>query len=137
MTGYERIRAVLDGRRPDRVPTMLHAFMPAAAEADITMREYRTSAAAIAKAHISFARKYDLDGILMDIDTCVEASVMGVPVDYPEHEPARVTGAASSDIDALLEMMDPHKLASSERVQVSLEAVRLMKREDVYKRQAQ
>ena len=30
MNGYERVRAAVEGRRPDRVPVMLHNFLMAA-----------------------------------------------------------------------------------------------------------
>ena len=33
MNGCERIRAAVEGRRPDRVPVMLHNFLMAADEA--------------------------------------------------------------------------------------------------------
>lgn len=128
MTGYERIKAVLEGRKPDRVPMMLHNFMAAAREAGISMEEYRSSPENIARVHLAMARKYGLDGVLMDIDTCMEASAIGVPVDYPREEPARVTGPLSDDIKRLMEAMEPEKLLKSERIKISTEAVHLLKR---------
>ena len=107
MTGYERIMTVLKGGKADRIPLMLHSFMPAAAEAGFTMAEYRSSAKNMAASHLIFARKYGLDGILLDVDTCMEAGAIGVPVDFPKDGPARVTGPASADIGELLEMMSP------------------------------
>ncbi len=127
MNGLERIKTVLDGKQADMPPIMLHNFMPAASELGMTMEQYRTSPENIAKAHITMARKYSLDGILLDIDTCMEASAIGVPVDYPEDEPARVTGPASNDIHALMEMMDPDKLMKCDRIQIMLEAVSLIR----------
>ena len=47
MNGYERVRAAVEGRRPDRVPVML------------------------------------------EMDTAVMAGALGVPVAFPEEEPAR------------------------------------------------
>ena len=41
MTGKQRIEAVLRGERPDRVPVMLHNFLMAAREAGYTQRQYR------------------------------------------------------------------------------------------------
>ncbi|MCK7468641.1 MAG: hypothetical protein MZU91_11380 [Desulfosudis oleivorans] len=36
MNGYRRVRAALEGARPDRVPVMLHNFLMAAREAGFT-----------------------------------------------------------------------------------------------------
>ncbi|HPJ02919.1 MAG TPA: uroporphyrinogen decarboxylase family protein [Candidatus Limiplasma sp.] len=129
MTGYERIITTLKGGTADRVPMMLHSFMAAANEAGYTMEEYRSDPQKIADAHIRFAEKYSTDGILLDIDTCMEASAIGVPTDYPEHEPARVTGPLSSDVSTLLDAMKPEKLLHSKRVDINLKAVRLIKRQ--------
>jgi MtaA/CmuA family methyltransferase len=129
MTGYERIMKTLKGETADRVPLMLHGFMPAAAEAGFTMHDYRSSPKNMAKAHLDFARKYGLDGIWLDVDTCILAGVIGVPLDFPVDSPARVTGPASEDLDELLEMMDPKKLHSAERINIVREAVRIMKKE--------
>ncbi len=128
MTGFERIDAVFRGEKPDRTPSMLHCFMPAAKEFGITMEEYRSSPENIADAHIAMARKYHLDGLLLDIDTCVEAAAIGVPTDYPEDIVARVTGPLSDDLDVLIEEMSPDKLLQSDRVKIMLEAVHIAKK---------
>jgi uroporphyrinogen decarboxylase len=113
----------------DKVPLMLHSFMPAAAEAGFTLSEYRNSAGNMAASHLNFARKYGLDGILLDVDTCMEAGAIGVPIDFPEDGPARVKGPASDNIDELLEMMTPEKLRTYDRIKIQLEAVEIMKKE--------
>ncbi len=127
MNGYDRIMTTLGGGQADRTPMMLHSFMTAAWEAGYTMEQYRSDPVKIADAHVRFAEKYGMDGILVDIDTCMEASAIGVPVDYPMHEPARAIRSLSSDIGALQRAMDPEKLAASSRVQINLEAVRRIK----------
>lgn len=127
MNGYERISAVLDGKQPDRTPMMLHCFMTAAGEVGYSMGQYRSDAHKVAQTHLAFAEKYHMDGILMDIDTCMEADAIGVPVDFPDHEPARVTGPLSTDKKALLAAMQPEKLLQNRRIDTALESVRLMK----------
>jgi uroporphyrinogen decarboxylase len=129
MTGYERINTTLKGNKADKVPLMLHSFMPAAAEAGFTLTEYRNSARNMADSHLKFARKYGLDGILLDVDTCMEAGAIGVPIDFPADGPARVTGPASDNIEELLEMMTPEKLRKYDRIKIQLEAVGIMKKE--------
>jgi uroporphyrinogen decarboxylase len=129
MNGYERIRTTLNGGAADKTPLMLHSFMPAAAEAGFTMEEYRSSAGNMARAHLQFARKYGLDGILLDVDTCMEAGAVGVPIDFPPDGPARVSGPAADTIEELIEMMTPEKLHAYDRIKIQLEAVGIMKKE--------
>jgi uroporphyrinogen decarboxylase len=129
MNGYERISAAFSGIKTDRVPVMLHNFMPAAAESGMTMKEYREDPKNIAKAHLAMARKYGLDGILVDVDTCILASAIGVPVDYPVNLPARTIGHISNDIDEIIDAMDPQKVYQSDRIKIILDAINIMKNE--------
>lgn len=125
MTGYQRINAVLHKEKVDRVPTILDCIMPAAREYGITMEECRSDPRKIADCEIAYARKYDLDGLLMDIDTCVEADAIGVPVDYPLDTVARVTGPISDDLDRVIDAITVDKLLKSDRIQIMLEAVNI------------
>ena len=89
MTGRERIAKALKGEKPDKIPIMLHNFMPAAREAGISMKEYRENPKEIARAFIESVEKYRYDGVLVDIDTVTLAGACGVPIDFPEDDPAR------------------------------------------------
>lgn len=128
MNGKERIEAVLSGRWPDKRPVMIHNFMMAAREYGITMAEYRFDPEKIAKAHIQAVEKYQLDGVFLDIDTATTAGAMGVPVEYPDDEPARCVSR-----HPLLESIDmvgdlPNvKVANNHGVQIWVEACRLLK----------
>ncbi|MGM0489000.1 MAG: uroporphyrinogen decarboxylase family protein [Planctomycetota bacterium] len=123
MNGYQRIMAALHGRQPDAVPIMLHNFMPAAREAGYSMRAYRTSAAAIAKTFIQAVETYEYDGIVVDVDTATLAEAVGVPVDFPEDEPARCRTGCLRDPREVSELPPPN-IASHPRVQIWMEAVR-------------
>ena len=125
MNGYERSMAALTGKPRDRVPVMLHNFMMAAREARITMRQYRESARAIADCFIATVERYDVDGLLVDVDTAVLAGAVGVPIDFPEDEPARCAGPAIDDLARVSDLAEVD-LANDERVQTWLEAVRLL-----------
>jgi len=125
MNGYERINKVLCGEKPDRVPMMLHSFQPAAKEYGLTQAQYRSNAQAISDSHIAYAEKYGLDGILIDVDTCIEADAIGVCVDYPENVPARIESGLGMDIDSIRKVLDPKCLYNSKRVDTVLESVRL------------
>jgi len=126
MNGHQRVTAALQGNWPDKRPVMLHNFMPAAREAGMTQAEYRASAENIATAHIRAAEKYDLDGVLIDVDTATVAAALGVPTDYPEDEPARCHGAMLAELEAVGDL-GPVDLCRAECVMAWVEACRLVK----------
>ena len=78
MTGYERIKAALSGKKPDKTPIMLHNFMMAVNEAGYTMEQYRNNPKIIAECFIRAVEKYQYDGIVVDIDTVTLAGACGV-----------------------------------------------------------
>jgi len=127
MNGYQRIQAVLKGEWPDRRPVMLHNFMAAAREAGMTQAQYRSSPENIARAHIEAAERYDLDGVLIDVDTATMAGALGVPVDYPEDEPARCHGQLLTRLADIGRLM-PVDISKNERIAIWLEACRLVKK---------
>ncbi len=122
MNGCERVLAAMNGRQVDRIPVMLHNFMMAAREAGISMRQYRRDAAAIAGSFARAVETYDYDAVVMDIDTTVLAGAVGVPVDYPEDEPARCCGAMLGSLDQVRDLTDVD-LTRDAAVQTALEAV--------------
>lgn len=128
MNGYERITAALAGEPTGATPVMLHNFMMAAREAGLSMREFRSDPRQIARAFRESVERYGYDGIMVDIDTATLAAAVGVPVEYPEDEPAVCRGARLASLSEL-DRLPPPDVATSERVQVWVEAVRLLKRE--------
>ncbi len=125
MNGRERIMAALRGEQPDRIPVMLHNFMMAAEEAEFSQAQYRSDPKLIAQSFIQAVEKYDYDGILVDIDTATLAGAVGVPVDYPDDEPARCIGACLDDLSSVSELPSPD-VGKDEHIQIWLEAVRLL-----------
>lgn len=89
MNGYERIKGALNNKKTDTVPIMLHNFLMAAEEAGYSQKEYREKPKAIADSFIQAVEKYKYDGILVDLDTVTLAGALGVPVDFPDEDPAR------------------------------------------------
>lgn len=127
MNGHQRISAALNGEMPDKRPVMLHNFMAAAQEAGINMREYREDPQLAAQAHIDFVEKYDLDGILIDVDTSTLAGALGVPVDFPDNEPARTTAGCLHPLEKVKDLRRP-TIAGDERIQIWLEICRIVKK---------
>ncbi|MGI6337825.1 MAG: uroporphyrinogen decarboxylase family protein [Bacteroidales bacterium] len=126
MNGYQRMMAAFRGEPADRIPVMLHNFMVAAAERGITMRQFREDPALIADAFIRSVEKYDLDGVLIDIDTVTLAGSIGVPVDLPENEPGRPVRGLLDSLDDL-HALKPVNIENYKYVQIWLEAVRRVK----------
>ena len=127
MNGYERIKSALNGTMPDCRPVMLHNFMMAAREAGYTMKQYREDPEIAAKSHIQFVEKYGVDGIFLDVDTAMLAGAIGVPVDFPEDEPARTHEMflnSLEDMDKLQEV----DISKDIRIQHALETVKILKR---------
>jgi uroporphyrinogen decarboxylase len=129
MNGYQRINNTLHNIPTDGVPIMLHNFMPAAREAGLTMQQFRSNPHNIAKAFVDASMKYGLDGILTDVDTALEASALGAETHFPDDIPAKVVAPISDDIEVVIENVDAKKLQTDERVQIYLEAIRLIRKQ--------
>jgi len=125
MNGYQRISAAFAGERPDHVPVILHNFMMAAREAGHVFSEWRKDPEKIAGSFIQSVESYGYDGVLMDLDTATLAGTLGVPVEQPEDDPALSHGACLGDL-AGADELEPVDVAADPRVQVWLEAVRLL-----------
>jgi uroporphyrinogen decarboxylase len=126
MNGKQRIHAALSGEWPDKVPVVLHNFLMAAREYGVSMKTYREDPEIIAKAHIHAVDKYDLDGALIDIDTASIAGAVGVPVDFPEDDPARVHEPSLSSLEMVTDL-EPVDISKDERIQIWLESCRIIK----------
>ncbi|MCG8311335.1 MAG: uroporphyrinogen decarboxylase family protein [Cytophagales bacterium] len=126
MNGFERINKALNGEWPDKRPVMLHNFMMAAEEAGYSMKTFREDPRKAADAFIQSVEKYDLDGVMVDFDTTLIAGAIGVPVDYPVDEPARIPRGLIPSWDQM-EQLKEVDLSKNERVQIWLETCRLIK----------
>ena len=126
MTHIERIRTVLAGGVPDRIPVMTHNFLMAAREAGVTMAEYRSSADVIAKTLIDACVKYDTDGILLDVDTALLASACGADVTYPEDIAAVTNDKQSRSIEQIIDDLAKVDLRNSDRINIYLDAINKM-----------
>lgn len=126
MVAKERISNALVGLPSDRIPVMLHNFMMAAREAGVSMHEFREDPEVMASVMIRSVEKYQFDGILVDLDTVTLAGALGVPVDFPEHEPARSTGGMLADLSEV-HRLKPIDISGYRYVRNWLEAVRLIK----------
>ena len=112
MTSVQRCQTVLDGGIPDRVPVGLLNFMPASADAGMTMPEYCTDGAAMAEAHIAAWQRYGHDLIDLENGVAALASAVGCTVDFEEDtSPPWVTAPALERIEDIdqLRPIDPER----------------------------
>lgn len=127
MNGWQRMRAALEGGMPDAPPVMLHLFMRAAVDSGVSMAEYRSDPRVIARCFIESVERYGYDAIVVDVDTATLAGAVDVPVAFPDDEPAVCRGARLRSLDEV-PYLEPVDIATDERVQIWLEAVRVLKR---------
>ena len=106
MNGKERIQKVLNGEMPDRTPVMLHNYLMAIRENGYTVEQYRKDPKIIADVFEKTVYKYDVDGILLDMDTAFLSSLVGVETDYPADEPARNHAGLISSLDEVANLKD-------------------------------
>ncbi len=136
MTHKERIVSALAGQPSDKVPVMLHNFMMAAREYKVSMKQFREDPVVMAEALVRSVEKYEFDGILVDMDTVTLAGALGVPVDFPDNEPARCHLGILSDLKEWRNLPGVN-IEDYMYVNNWLEAVRLVKRyvgDDIYVR---
>lgn len=115
---------------------MLHNFMMAAFESGVSMRRYRSDPGEIARCFIEAVEKYGYDGVVVDVDTATLGGAVGVPVVFPDDEPAVCRGQRLRSLEEAHDL-EPADVARYPGIQVWLEAVRLLKRhfaDEVYVR---
>ena len=126
MNGYERIQAALNNEPTDKIPVMLHNFMMAASEIGVTMHRFRENPKTMAETFIRSVEKYQFDGVLVDLDTVTLAGAVGVPIDFPEKEPARSAKGNLAVLSEVKNLKDVN-IENYRYIQNWLEAVRLIK----------
>ena len=128
MNSLERVKTVLAGGIPDRVPVCLHNFMVAAREAGVRIEDYRVNPEAIARVHLQAVEKYGHDCVLVDTDTTMLAEAMGARSECAPNEPGRIVEPAIHSLNEVerLKVINPE---TDGRVPALLEAVRLMCRQ--------
>ncbi len=83
MTGLERVQSVLGGRPPDHLPVlpMLHTGL--AGIFGVSLGEFFTSAATMARVMIAGQRRFRFDGVQLTLGVAGEAEALGALTDQP------------------------------------------------------
>ncbi|MBI9046488.1 MAG: uroporphyrinogen decarboxylase family protein [Anaerolineaceae bacterium] len=111
LTSVERVKTVLNGGIPDRVPVDLHNFMMAAQDSGLSFPEYFQNGEAMAEGQINAWKTYGHDVLLLENGTVALAEACGCEVEYQEGSaPVLISPAIKSldDVDKLV-TPDPYK----------------------------
>lgn len=84
MNGYERIMAVIDGKRPDRIPNTNILMQFAAREIGVKYGEYALDYRRIVQGNLACAEKYGIDCVTVMQGPMSEACDLGAEVIFPE-----------------------------------------------------
>ena len=128
MTGRERVRARLTGRRPDRVPLMPITMMFASDHYGSKYRDYATDARVLAAAQIRTAETFGFDYVSAISDPAREAADLGAAVEWFDDQPPAIieSDALLSDKGRLASLAVPDP-CSGRRMSNRLDAIRLLR----------
>lgn len=105
-TSLERVRIVLTGGIPDRIPICLLNFQNAACFAGITVREYCLSGKRMAEAQLAYWDEFHHDIIDIENGVAAMAEAVGCEVEYPENEPPWVAKPAIESLEDINKLPD-------------------------------
>lgn len=124
MTALERIRAVFQGKTPDRIPVVPIVGQAAARLNGITISAELKSPEALADSRIACRERFQYDGIYISAETWVTAEAMGAPVQYAEDAPAEGTASLLTD-KKQLDRLIPANPACDGRLPLLVKAVEI------------
>ena len=128
LTSLERVMTVLSGGIPDRVPTDLHNFLPAAKAAGMRLSECLRSGELMAESQVLAWRRFRHDMLLIENGTAALAAAMGCGVVYPDDTAPLAVEPALRDLHDIdkLHLPDPERDFPLSEV---LKAVTILRRE--------
>ncbi|MCS7238056.1 MAG: uroporphyrinogen decarboxylase family protein [Thermoguttaceae bacterium] len=128
MNGYERMKAMLEGRPVDRLPFTPITMMFAADQRGIPYGEYATDYRKLVDAQLYTAEKFGFDSVMSISDPAREAADLGAAVCFFPNQPPALDESHSLLLDKkkLLELKVPDPW-SGRRMRDRLEAIRLFR----------
>ena len=122
------VKRAFAGESVERIPVMAHNFLMAVREAGFTQKQFRESPDVMVEVMVEATLKYDLDCVLLDVDTALLASACGADVMYPDDLAAVAKGTQPVPLEELPDKVKAVDLLASGRVRHYLEAAeRLVK----------
>jgi uroporphyrinogen decarboxylase len=118
----ELVKRAFAGEAVERIPVMAHNFLMAVREAGFTQRRFRENPDVMVKVMTEATLRYDLDCVLLDVDTALLASACGADVIYPDDLAAVAKGTQPTPLEELPEKIASIDITASPRVRHYLEA---------------
>jgi MtaA/CmuA family methyltransferase len=130
MTGLERVRAMVEGRRTDSLPLMPVTMMFAADQLGVKYREYATDHRVLVEAQIRAADAFDFDHVSCISDPAREAADCGATIEYFDDQPPAIVEkkALLAEKPALRRLQMPDPLGGG-RMHDRVKAAALFRRE--------
>ena len=128
MSSLERVRCVLAGEIPDRVPISLLSFQNAARFAGMRVNDYCRSGERMAEAQLAYWEEFRHDVIDIENGVAALAEAIGCRVEYPTDEPPWVRCPALESLDEVDRLPPAVELRDSPGTAALLEATRRVAR---------
>ncbi|HUV12278.1 MAG TPA: uroporphyrinogen decarboxylase family protein [Acidobacteriota bacterium] len=128
MNGRQRILAMLDGKKPDRLPFMPITMMYAADQIERCYRDYATDYRVLVEGQIQIAQEFDFDYVSCISDPAREASDCGAQISFFDDQPPAIdeANALLANKTALLSLESPSHLPGG-RMHDRIEAAALFR----------
>ena len=127
MTGLERLRKVISGETPDRVPVFPLVHFGTAHMGGVKIGQFSSDAKTNAHCLITACKECGYDGVQPGVDVAVEGEAVGSKVEYPEDNiPFVVENFLQKPDINKLDMPDPHKAG---RMPMIIESTEICARE--------
>lgn len=126
MNGLQRVVAAVGLQPSDKVPALPQVFGQASRLAGLSLQDYVTSGASLARGQMAALERYDHDGLFTVMDVCVETEACGSALVYYPQQYPDVRRYALTSIDDLagLPVPDP---AQAGRMPQMLEALSILR----------
>ena len=121
MSRVEQVSRAFAGEPMASIPVMAHNFLMAVREAGFTQKQYREDPDVMFKVMTEATLKYDLDGVLLDVDTALLADACGAKVTFPDDLAAVAEGVQERPLFELADAVRAANVAAHPRVRRYLE----------------
>jgi MtaA/CmuA family methyltransferase len=129
MTGRERILALLEGKKPDRLPLMPITMMFAADQINKPYRDYATNHRVLVEGQIQTAGRFEFDYVSCISDPAREAHDCGAQISFFDNQPPAIdeTNALLASKEQLLSLELPRHVPGG-RMHDRIEAAALFRK---------
>lgn len=128
MNSIERIKAVVNFEKPDRVPVIAQVFGHAAVLANVPLGKYVQDGELLARCQIKALESYGYDAVFALMDVNVETEAVGSVLEYQANQYPFVQSYALSKATDLTNLSVPNPYKAG-RMPELLEAAKVLRRE--------